>query len=419
MTSLDALVRERGVLVCCGTGGVGKTTTAAVLALAAARAGRDAIVVTIDPAKRLADTLGLEELGNVAHEIPRERWDPKREAKPGGRLSALMLDTRSTFDALVGRYASTPEQSERILENRFYRNVAGALSGTQEYMAMEKLFELHDERAQRILENRLYQYISTSLAGTQEYMAMEKLHAVRNDTRYDLVVLDTPPTSNALDFLDAPARLTRLLDNRVFRFLMVPARTGLRVAGVAVQAFFRAVGKVVGSETIEDVVAFFRAFEGMEQGFRDRASMVTELLAADETGFVLVTSPRRDSVEEAEFFAERLRASGLGVAGLVVNRVHPQFETTTSIEALRARAEELAAAADTEEVNGDARAATRRLAARYANLADYAELGQRERTQLDRAADRIGASAVARVPSLAHDVVDFDALDAVAEHLLR
>jgi anion-transporting ArsA/GET3 family ATPase len=196
---------------------------------------------------------------------------------------------------------------------------------------------------------------------------------------------------------------------------MVPARTGLRVAGVAVQAFFRTVGKVVGAETIEDVVAFFRAFEGMEQGFRERASMVTELLNASETGFVLVTSPRRDSVEEAEFFAERLRASGLRVAGLVVNRVHPQFETATSIDALRARAQELA---DADCASADARAATRRLAARYANLADYAELGQRERAQLDRAAERIGASTVAFVPSLAHDVVDFDALDAVAAHLL-
>ena len=380
MTTLRTLVREREVLVCCGTGGVGKTTTAAVLALAAARTGRDAVVVTIDPAKRLADTLGLEELGNVTHEIPRERWDPHRTSPGSGRLSALMLDTRSTFDALVSRYASTPEQAERILENRFYRNIASALSGTQEYMAMEKLYELHDEGG------------------------------------HDLIVVDTPPTRHALDFLDAPARLTRLLDHRIFRFLMVPARTGLRVAGVAVQAFFRAVGKVVGAEAIEDVVAFFRAFEGMEQGFRDRASIVTELLAADRTGFVLVTSPRRDSVEEAEFFADRLRASDLTVAGLVVNRVHPQFATATPVDGLRARAHELAQQAGA--VDGASGEATMRSAARYANLADYAELGQREREQLDDAARRIGASAVAFVPSLPHDVVDFAALDAVTAHML-
>ena len=380
MTTLAELVRERAVLVCCGTGGVGKTTTAAVLALVAARAGRDAVVVTIDPAKRLADTLGLEELGNVAHEIPRERWDPTETASPGGRLSALMLDTRSTFDALVGRYASSAEQAERILENRFYRNIAGALSGTQEYMAAEKLYELHEEGG------------------------------------HDLIVVDTPPTRHALDFLDAPARLTRLLDNRIFRFLMVPARAGLRVAGVAVQAFFRAVGKVVGAEVIEDIVAFFRAFEGMEQGFRERAATVRELLADAGTGFVLVTTPRRDSVEEAEFFADRLRASEITVAGLVVNRVHPQFPTTTPVDALRARARDLTDRADA--VTGEGRAAVLRLAVRYDNLADYAELAGREREQLDDAAHRIGASAVAFIPSLAHDVVDFAALDAVARHLL-
>ncbi len=380
MTTLGELVRDRHVLVCCGTGGVGKTTTAAVLALSAARAGRDAVVVTIDPAKRLADTLGVEELGNVAHEIDRTRWDPHGTAAPGGRLSALMLDTRTTFDALVNRYASGPEQAQRILENRFYRNIAGAMSGTQEYMAMEKLYELHEEGG------------------------------------HDVIVVDTPPTRHALDFLDAPARLTRLLDNRIFRFLMVPARTGLRVAGVAVQAFFRAVGKVVGSEAIEDIVAFFRAFEGMEQGFRERATSVTALLADPATGFVLVTSPRHDAVEEAQFFAERLRASQLTVAGLVVNRVHPHFGEGLDLDRLNERAAELATRA--EEESGDERAAGVRLAARYGNLADYTSLARTERRQLDDAARRIGAAAVAYVPSLSHDVVDFAALDAVATHLL-
>jgi anion-transporting ArsA/GET3 family ATPase len=380
VTTLDRLLRDRHVLVCCGTGGVGKTTTAAVLALSAARAGRDAVVVTIDPAKRLADTLGVEELGNVAHEIDRTRWDPNGTAPPGGRLSALMLDTRTTFDALVNRYASGPDQAQRILENRFYRNIAGAMSGTQEYMAMEKLYELHEEGG------------------------------------HDVIVVDTPPTRHALDFLDAPARLTRLLDNRIFRFLMVPARTGLRVAGVAVQAFFRAVGKVVGSEAIEDIVAFFRAFEGMEQGFRERATSVTALLADPATGFVLVTSPRHDAVEEALFFAERLRASHLAVAGLVVNRVHPHFGESLDLDALRGRAAQLATRADDEV--GDARAVAARLAARYQNLVDYTSLARTERRELDDAARRIGASAVAFVPSLPHDVVDFAALDAVATHLL-
>jgi anion-transporting ArsA/GET3 family ATPase len=378
MTKLDALVRERHVLVCCGTGGVGKTTTASVLALAGARAGRDAVVVTIDPAKRLADTLGLDELGNEPHEISRARWDPESAAPETGRLSALMLDTRSTFDDLIHTYAADDVHARRILDNRFYRNIAGALSGTQEYMAMEKLHELHESGL------------------------------------YDLIVVDTPPTRHALDFLDAPARLTRLLDNRIFRALMLPTRTGLRVAGVAIQTFFRAVGRVVGGEVIDDIVTFFRAFEGMEQGFRERAAEVTALLADSGTAFVLVTSPRRDAIEEAEFFAARLQESQRSVAALVVNRVHPDFHATEAPTALRERADALARSGATSTDP----AASARLAARYRNLADYTALGTRERRELDGAGRLIDADAVAFVPSLPHDVVDFAALDAVTASLI-
>jgi anion-transporting ArsA/GET3 family ATPase len=360
-------------VVGCGSGGVGKTTTSAVLALAAARRGRNAGVVTIDPAKRLADTLGLEHLGDTAHEIARARWDPTGEAPSSGRLSALMLDTRATFDALVHAHARSPEQAERILENRFYRNIAGALSGTQEYMAMEKLHELHESGG------------------------------------YDLIVVDTPPTRHALDFLDAPARLTRLLDNRIFRFLM-PTRRYMRVASFAVQTFLRTVAKVVGSEVIDDIVAFFRSFEGMEEGFRTRAAGVAALLGDTATAFVLVTSPRRDAVDEAEFFAARLRESELAIAALVVNRVHPDFGSTADPDLLRERAVEIAT------IDGDAAA---RLAVRYANLADYTALARRERDELTRAGQRIGAEVVAYVPSLAHDVVDIAALETVASHLVR
>src|SRR4029077_16916036 len=207
----------------------------------------------------------------------------------GGRLSALMLDTKSTFDVLVARNAASPEQAQRILDNSFYRNVSGALGGTQEYMAMEKLHELHA------------------------------------DGNFDLIVIDTPPTRHALDFLDAPRRLLRLLDNRIFRMLMMPTRAYLRVASVAVQAFLRTVAKVVGSEAIDDVVSFFRAFEGMEAGLRDRALAVEALLAAPETGFVLITSPRRDAMEEAQYFSQQLARTGKKIDALIVNRVHPSF----------------------------------------------------------------------------------------------
>jgi anion-transporting ArsA/GET3 family ATPase len=368
VSTIADLVEQRHVMVCCGTGGVGKPTVAAVRARAAARAGRDAVVVTIDPAKRLADTLGLAELGDAPREIPRSRWDPDGQAPRHGRLSALMLDTRATFDGLVHRYSADAEQADRILGNRFYRNIAGALSGTQEYMAAEKLRELYDEGG------------------------------------FDLIVVDTPPSRHALDFLDAPQRLTRLLDNRIFRFLMMPTRTYLRAASNAVQRFLRSVGRAIGAEVLDDIVAFFRAFEGMEPGFRDRAARVSELLLDPATAFVLITSPRRDAVDEAEFFAGRLQESELSVSALIVNRVHPDFGGRAP-DRLRARAVEL---------SGHADPASARLRARYENLADYTELGDRDRRSLRAVAGRIGAATVAYVPSLPHDVVDFAALDAVA-----
>ncbi|MEO7428433.1 MAG: ArsA-related P-loop ATPase [Acidimicrobiales bacterium] len=252
--TLRDLVLERRILVCCGSGGVGKTTTAAVLALEAAKAGRRAVVVTIDPAKRLADALGLEGLTGTPSKIEGE-WS--------GELWALMLDTKSTFDDLVVANASSPEQGQRILQNRFYRNISGALSGTQEYMAMEKLYELHQR------------------------------------TDFDLVVVDTPPTRNALDFIDAPRRLSRFLDHRLFRMITSPGRGIAKAVNVAAQAFLRTVAKVVGAEVIDDAVAFFQAFEGMEEGFRERADAVLGLLSDDDTAFVLVASPRRDTIEEA------------------------------------------------------------------------------------------------------------------------
>jgi anion-transporting ArsA/GET3 family ATPase len=275
-----------------------------------------------------------------------------------------MLDTERTFDQLVQKYALTPEQAESILENRFYRNIAGALSGTQEYMAMEKLFELHDSGA------------------------------------FDLIVVDTPPTRHALDFLDAPRRLTRLLDNRIFRMLMVPAGAAMRIGGMAATALLRTISRVVGTEVVDDVVAFFRAFEGMEQGFRDRANEVMELLASPDTAFVLVTSPRRDAVQEAEFFAERLAEGHYAVDALVVNRVHPHF-TEESPESLRDRA--VAAPPD--------------LAERLVNLADFEDVARRERAELTGLEQRVGRAPVTYVPELGRDVHDLAALHAVGAHL--
>lgn len=379
-TDLGALVERSHVLVCCGTGGVGKTTTAAALAVEGARRGRRVAVITIDPARRLADTLGLT--GTHDHEVDRTLWDPEGVAPESGRLTALMLDTSETFDGLVARYAKSDEQRERILANRFYRNLAGALSGTQEYMAMERLHELHETRD------------------------------------FDLIVVDTPPTRHALDFLDAPQRLIRLLDNRVFRVMMAPARGAMRIATAALHAFVRQVGRVIGTGVVDDIISFFRAFDGMEEGFRARADAVRTLLAEDSTAFVLVTSPRRDSIEEAVYFAEQIATHGLTIDGLVANRVHPAFANAADAVRLRDRATALRASAGAAEpTDPDADAARRRLADRYDTLADLADLAARERAVLAEVAAHMGTAAV-YVPFLTHDVHDLRALHEVGRHLV-
>jgi len=342
-------VAERSIVVCCGPGGVGKTTVAAALAVEGARQGRRTVVLTIDPAKRLADALGLATLTDTPGRIDGD-WP--------GELWALMLDPRSTFDALVGTYAPDADQAATILANRFYRNIAGALSGTQEYMAMEKLFELHV------------------------------------DERFDLVVVDTPPTRNALDFVDAPRRLGRFLDNRLFRLLMLPARTGFKAVNLATQAFVRTVGRVVGADVVTDAVAFFQAFEGMEEGFRQRSRRVSELLADPATAFVLVTSPRRDAVRETGFFADKLREAGIGIQGLVVNRMHPRFPAVDPTPS--------AAVAD--------------LAPLYRNIAELARMAEGEEEHVAVLAAHLGAAAV-RVPELETDVHDLPGLARVAAYV--
>ena len=353
---------------------MGKTTTAAVVALEGARLGRKTVVVTIDPAKRLADALGLADLTDTPRRIDGD-WP--------GELWATMLDTKSTFDALVVKHAATPEQGERILANAFYRNISGALSGTQEYMAMEKLYELHDE------------------------------------SDFDLVVVDTPPTRHALDFLDAPRRLSRFLEHRLFRLLVAPGRGLVKAVNVAAQTFLRTVSKVVGGDVVDDAIAFFQAFEGMEEGFRQRAARVNELLAAPETAFVLVASPRRDTVEEAHYFADRLHEAGIVVQGLVVNRVHPSFGRSSSAPGT---ATATATAPVTAAVVAGAARRAETLAGTdigglYQNLADFQAVASREQSHLAGLAEAVAPAPVAWVPFLSSDVHDIPGMDAVAHHV--
>lgn len=353
---LNDLVLDHRIVICCGSGGVGKTTTAAVVALEGARMGKRSVVVTIDPAKRLADTLGIGELSNTPHLIDGD-WP--------GELWAMMLDTKSTFDNLVAKHAGGTEQAERILDNPFYRNISGALSGTQEYMAGEKLYELHEEGG------------------------------------YDLIVVDTPPTRNALDFLDASGRLAGFLDHRLFRMLMAPTRGYMRAVNVAAQALLRTVGKIVGGEVLDDVIAFFNTFEGMEQGFKERAQRVQALLIDANTAYVLVASPRQDTVEEAAFFADKLRRTHIPVEALVINRMHPRFGDGLA-EAARRRAETLAGT-DLGDL--------------FTCLADFRMMADGEETHLQGLADQVAPAPVIKVPFLADDVHDLHTLGQISRHL--
>lgn len=354
--TIDELVHTRDVIVCCGTGGVGKTTTSAALALAAARAGRRAVVVTIDPAKRLADALGIGELSN----------DPRTiEGDWPGELAAMMLDTKSTFDDLVRRNAGSEEQANRIIENRFYRNVSTTLSGTQDYMAVEKLNELHT-------------------AG-----------------EYDLVVVDTPPTRDALAFLEAPRLLQRLLDNPVYRILTAPTRGVMKVVNNAATALLRQLSRIVGADVVDEAVAFFQAFEGMEDGFRDRANATMELLAADRTAFVLVASPRADTIDEARYFLGRVRAAGLDVDGLVVNRVLPVLNAT-------------AESADQLLIE----LSSGRLASAAQALSDHANARAGDAQRIESLAADTPDAAFVTVPLLPSDVHNLDGLTTIADLLL-
>ncbi len=379
-TSIGAVVAASHVVVCCGSGGVGKTTTAAVIALEAARQGRRAVVVTIDPARRLADALGLEGLTNTPARIDASGADAAgaegsgRDSLWDGELWAMMLDTKATFDGLVRRYSADAAQAERILSNTFYENISGSLSGTQEYMASEKLYEL----------------------------------AVEGD--YDLVVVDTPPTRNALDFIEAPQRLAHFLDHRLYRVLVAPTRGIVKAVNVAAQTLVRSLSKVVGSDVIADALDFFAAFDGMEAGFKERARRVDELLGAASTAFVLVASPKADTVTEAGYFADKLHDAGIDVRALVVNRMQPTFVgpagtgPDASPASLRTRAEELAGTA---------------LADHYTALADSRVLAEGEHDHLTGLRSRVAPAPVAELAVQPFEVTDLTSLSRLADLLFE
>lgn len=297
---LDHLIDDRRVriIVTCGAGGVGKTTTAAAVAVRSAERGRRTVVLTIDPARRLAQSMGLTELDNT----------PTRVDEVAGRLDAMMLDMKRTFDEIVESH-TTPEKARQILDNPFY------------------------------------QALSSSFAGTQEYMAMEKLGQLRQRDEWDLVVVDTPPSRSALDFLDAPERLGSFLDGRLIRLLGAPARAGgrayMRVFSAGMTLVASAFNRVLGGELLRDVQTFVTALDTMFGGFRERAEHTYALLQRPETAFVVVAVPEPDALREASYFVERLEADGMPLAGVVLNRMHPDSASGLSERQAQAAAERL------------------------------------------------------------------------------
>ncbi|MCF3960405.1 ArsA family ATPase [Streptomyces fuscigenes] len=299
---VDALLDDRStrIIVCCGSGGVGKTTTAAALGVRAAERGRKVVVLTIDPARRLAQSMGIDSLDNTPRQV--------KGVEGPGELHAMMLDMKRTFDEIVESHADAA-------------------------------------RAQAILQNPFYQSLSAGFAGTQEYMAMEKLGQLRARDEWDLIVVDTPPSRSALDFLDAPKRLGSFLDGRFIRLLMAPAkaggRAGMRFLNVGMTMMTGTLGKVLGGQFLNDVQTFVAAMDTMFGGFRTRADATYRLLQAPGTAFLVVAAPERDALREAAYFVSRLAAERMPLAGLVLNRVHDSSARRLSADRARAAAENL------------------------------------------------------------------------------
>jgi anion-transporting ArsA/GET3 family ATPase len=363
---LAARLDGKRVVIVAGSGGVGKTTTSAALAMGLAAEGRRVAVVTIDPARRLATSLGLEELGNEPHLV-----DPGRFAAYGipmrGELYAMQLDPKRTFDELVERLSPDRRTREEVLGNRIYQQLSSAVAGSQEFTAIAKLYELDREGG------------------------------------YDVLVLDTPPSRNALDFLDAPDRLTGFLEGRALKVFLAPTGLAARVMGRGTGVVFSVLGRLTGVNLLEDLSVFFRALSGLLDGFRQRAAGVKALLGDPGTTFLIVASPEREPVEEAIFFHGKLRDAGMPFGGLVVNRVH----------VAPGAGDPAAARAELAGALGEG------LAAKVADaLTDAEVLARRDVAAIERLRRELRTEHPTIVPQLEADVHDLDGLARVERHLL-
>jgi anion-transporting ArsA/GET3 family ATPase len=369
MPTLDEVLEGKTICICAGSGGVGKTTTSAAIATGMAAQGLKVCVLTIDPAKRLADSLGLKELGNEARRVKPALFE-KQGVEMKGELWAMMLDAKATFDELIARQAPDEESRDRVLENRIYQQISSALAGSQEYMAMEKLFELHTEG------------------------------------QFDLLVLDTPPSRNALDFLDAPKRLTQFIEGRSLRVFMKPTGLAAKVAGRGASVALSVMKRIVGFDLIADLAEFFNAFSGMVDGFQARAKRVNTLLADRETCFLVVCGPQGEPINEAVYFHRKLVEAKLPFGGVIVNKVHypaEQLRGANPIDLPATLAEKL----------GDADLAQRVAA----NFSDYQALAERDARNIKHLASEMRTRGVIRVPYLDEDVHDLAGLAEINRYL--
>jgi len=359
------LLKGKRICICAGSGGVGKTTTSAAIAMGMAARGKRVVVVTIDPAKRLANSLGLRALGNEPRLVAPERF-AAHGLEMRGELWAMMLDAKRTFDELIERLAA-------------------------------------DERARdEVLSNRIYQELSSAVAGSQEFTAIAKLYELDQEGGYDLLVLDTPPSRNALDFLDAPDRLTQFFEGRALQVFLRPTGVATRLVGAGTAMVFSVLKRVTGVDLLADLGTFFRALGGMIGGFRERAEQVGRLLEDPATTFLLITSPEREPIDEAIFFRRKLREAGMPFGGVVVNRVHHDLGAYDPDAVERELAGEL----------GEP------LAAKVAaNLADYHVLATRDAAGIARLRSELGRVPLLKVPQFDADVHDVEGLLRIHRYL--
>jgi anion-transporting ArsA/GET3 family ATPase len=380
-TSLEQLLSAKEIVVSCGSGGVGKTTTAAALgAMAATHLGGKVLVLTVDPARRLANAMGLEAFGNAETRVEPEAF-AEAGVEPRGELWAAMLDTKASWDDLVHRHAPDVRTRQAILANPLYQNITGKFVQSHDYIAMERLYELH------------------------------------TSGKYDLIVVDTPPTRNALDFLEAPERMADFFSSRLLRWLLVPYRS--RIVNVASRPFYQVADRILGSAFLQDIAEFFILFQSMYDGFVERAQAVERLLADRRTTFVVVSTLEASPVREAEFFIDALHAKRLHLGALVLNKVLPSYlldpDATAAAKKLSADPDGLASALPAEA--GDPAQVARVLKEVGESFLNFQVVGRREAEQ--RAELASAPDVVASVPYFDVDIVDLGGLLAVGDQIWR